>query len=330
MVTGMSRRSGHESDRTSSFERQGTAVARLGRFPVSDPADPVPHVASLIENIREARRWTLALVEDLDETQLSAGDILNPFLWELGHVAWFYEHFVLRTEDLGSSCNAGSLYNSEDVLLGRRGGLALPDRRTTIEYMQKVEDAVCDEVNRCTTHDELAGLCQLALRHEDMHAETLIYARQAHGLPRPDCLEIRNTTDCSTSLGGGDVEIEGGLVRIGSDHPLAFDNEGGPHTIELRPFAISSTAVTNAEYLGFVESGGYRTGGCWDSAGDAWRRKVSAVAPLCWARNGDGQWIVCDFGEWRVMDPDHPVVHISHHEARAYCRWGKPAPSYRV
>ena len=304
MFTGMSRISGHEVVRTESFARVvGCSAASPGSISARllDPAGPVPEITSLIEAIRESRRWTLALVEDLDDIQLLTGGALNPFLWEMGHVAWFYEHFVLGTLASGSSCNAGNLYNSEDVLLGQRGSLVLPGKMTTIEYMQRVEDAVCDEVSRGHVDEDFVRLCHLALRHEDMHAETLIYARQALDLPLPACLGTDSTTACSTSQAKGDVEIKGGTAIIGSDHSQAFDNERQSHPIEVRPFMISRTAVTNAEYLGFLESGGYRTGKYWDPAGEAWRKQTGAFAPLYWAQGGEGSWMVRNFGKWQPL-----------------------------
>ena len=48
--------------------------------------------------VRDARRGTLALVADLTDEQLMGPrlPIVNPLLWEIGHLAWFQEKWVLR------------------------------------------------------------------------------------------------------------------------------------------------------------------------------------------------------------------------------------------
>ena len=60
------------------------------------PPVEMASTASLEANVREARQRTLELFTDLDDTQIIGPklDIVNPMLWEIGHVAWFFEHFI--------------------------------------------------------------------------------------------------------------------------------------------------------------------------------------------------------------------------------------------
>ncbi len=56
----------------------------------------------LLQFVNDARKRTLELVSDLADEQLIVPktEIVNPFRWELGHVAFFYDVFLLR--ELGS------------------------------------------------------------------------------------------------------------------------------------------------------------------------------------------------------------------------------------
>src|SRR5262249_60810415 len=88
--------------------------------------------AQLIAWVSEARQRTLQLVADLDDDQLLGPrlEIVNPLLWEIGHVAWFQEKWVLRRGG-GPPIRAaaGDLYESPAVAPHRRWGVAPPRPR---------------------------------------------------------------------------------------------------------------------------------------------------------------------------------------------------------
>ena len=90
--------------------------------------------AQLIAWLSEARQRTLQLVADLDDDQLLGPrlEIVNPLLWEIGHVAWFQEKWVLRRGGEPSiRADADDLYDSAAVAHDRRWELPLPDRDDT-------------------------------------------------------------------------------------------------------------------------------------------------------------------------------------------------------
>ena len=94
--------------------------------------------------VQEARQRTLALVADLDDVQLSVPlkESVNPFRWELGHTAFFYEAFLLRLIDGTGPLLEGAddLYNSFTVEHDSRWGLPLPSRKGTLDYMARVQE----------------------------------------------------------------------------------------------------------------------------------------------------------------------------------------------
>jgi iron(II)-dependent oxidoreductase len=78
--------------------------------------------------------------------------------------------------------------------------------------------------------------------------------------------------------------------------------------------------VTNAEYLGFVEAGGYRKREYWSDEG--WARK-DRTEPLYWRGS-----TLRRFDRWVPIPPDEPIMHVSWYEAEAYCRFaGRRLPT---
>src|SRR6266511_1046263 len=104
--------------------------------------------ATIVESLREARRRTISLVEDLNDEQMMGPrlEIVNPLLWEIGHVAWFQEYWVLRHLNDRSPIlkNGDALYDSAKVAHETRWDLPLLSREKTHSYMQEVLDRVID------------------------------------------------------------------------------------------------------------------------------------------------------------------------------------------
>ena len=125
------------------------------------------------------------------------------------------------------------------------------------------------------------------------------------------------------------MRVAGGAFALGAaSAPWAYDNELPAHEVELAPFAIDAWPVTNAEFLAFVEAGGYRERRLWSRAGLRWLADEGAEHPLFWSRDADGSWWRRRFGRLEPLPPDEPVVHVSHHEADAYARFaGKRLPT---
>src|SRR5205823_12525221 len=98
-----------------------------------------------------------------------------------------------------------------------------------------------------------------------------------------------------------------------------FDNEKWMHPNLVRPFRMARAAVTQAEFAGFVDEGGYARRELWSEAGWRWRVAERVERPLWWRRTAGG-WQRRDFDEWRPLEPHRPVLHVNFYEAEAYCR----------
>jgi iron(II)-dependent oxidoreductase len=309
----------------------------------------------IIHAMRTFRARTLALIADLDERQMIGPQLptVNPPLWEIGHVAWFQEFWVLRhlwkrpalLED------GDRLYNSTDVAHNSRWELILPARRDTLRYMEAVLDSCIERIDqpREFSPAELY-FYSLALFHEGMHSEALAYTRQTLGyaapaLERSGCASPAASASCS-----GDAEIPGGVFLIGAtaDFPFVFDNEKWAHEVTIEPFRIARAPVTNGEYLAFVEDGGYRRQRFWSHAGWRWLHSGGAPQleqslatffkqstargttvskseetlehPAYWQRDG-GAWQQRLYNRLVPLRENLPALHLSWYEAEAYCNW---------
>lgn len=126
------------------------------------------------------------------------------------------------------------------------------------------------------------------------------------------------------------ADVPGGRVRVGTARPaLPLDGEGPVRLVRLRSFLMSPHTTSNADFGRFVAATGYRT--------DAERLGWSCVFRNFLSDPGTGPaleqapwWLRVDGAEWRHPEgpgsgidgrEDHPVVHVSWHDASAYAAW---------
>jgi iron(II)-dependent oxidoreductase len=284
--------------------------------------------------ILDARARTLELLGDLDDTQWIGPRlaIVNPPLWEIGHVAWFQERWALR-EACGAAPLRGdgdALYDSSAVPHARRWELPLPSRSQTLGYAAAVCERVLERLARGEPDPRLRYFVELAVFHEDMHGEAFWYTRQTHGYPAPPCGAAASAQPIASTSASGDVELLGGPFELGArgDAGFVFDNEKWAHRVELAPFAIARTPVTQREFAAFVLDGGYARRELWSDAGWRWRETARVSLPLYWRSTGPGRFERRVFDRWLALEPDLAMLHVSWHEAEAYCAWaGRRLPT---
>ena len=285
--------------------------------------------AHLIENMQDARNRTLELVGDLDDEQLMGPKLptVNPMRWEIGHVAYFYEYFILRQLYGNESVlgrKADELYDSIAVHHETRWDLPLLSRDETLSYMQAVFDRTAERLDGGMATEQDSFVYQFGIFHEDMHTEAFLWARQALAYATP-VLAIANGASAGTAVGphAGWAEVPGGEFQLGAskDAPFLFDNEKWAHPVTIAPFEIAKAPVTNREYQAFVDDGGYGREEIWDADGWKWRQEYSAEHPVYWQPEGSGKWLQRRFDKTLPLSPDEPVIHVNWFEADAYCRW---------
>jgi gamma-glutamyl hercynylcysteine S-oxide synthase len=284
--------------------------------------------ALLAAELRASRTHLTRITADLDGDQLFGPKlaIVNPPLWELGHVAWFQEFWCLRNSARAMPlepliAGADALYDSAKVAHDTRWDLPLPDLKSTRSYQAEVLQRVIRRLEGEPQNPDLQYFVKLAIFHEDMHTEAFHYTRQTLGYTDPlGAPDKPVTTDAPNK--NEDVRLPGGLFWLGAPPggDFVFDNEKWAHEVEISPFSIARTAVSNAEFAAFVGDGGYARREWWSEDGWQWRLSQDLQAPKYWIRQ-DGAWAQRRFDRVVALRPDEPVIHVSWHEAQAYCRY---------
>ncbi|MDK9704934.1 MAG: SUMF1/EgtB/PvdO family nonheme iron enzyme [Sulfuritalea sp.] len=299
--------------------------------------------ALLAHAMQDARDYTISLLDEFGAWTDGAGvegggsphplhppclAIVNPPLWELGHVAWFTEYWCQRYRSATAaprpSClpDADRWYDSRHVPHDSRWQLDLPDWNATRHYLQDTLASALDALQALPETDRALYFHRLALFHEDMHGEAFHYTRQTLAWPAADGL--------SEFAPAADIELAGGEFLMGSPPEgkgFVFDNEKWAHPQRIASFAVSATPVRNSDYLKFVEAGGYRQPQWWSESGRAWLAASGQTMPRYWRRK-DGIWQQRRFAEWVELASTQAVIHLTAHEAEAWCRWaGRRLPS---
>lgn len=285
----------------------------------------------IAKQIDDAHARSMALIDGLSPEQLMGPRLatVNPLRWEIGHAAYFYEYWVLRQHLQRSPIreDADQLYDSISIAHDERWDLPLPTMAQTLEYIQ----AVKEHVKACLANGEDAQrdyLAQYAVFHHDMHNEAYTYTRQTLDYPAPDIGKPGSNILDAGPL-EGDAKIPGGEFMLGAKPTdgFVFDNEKWAHPVELEPFEIARAAVSNGDYLRFVEADGYNKREYWDEKGWEWRNKARLEHPVYWRLDADG-WKVKRFDQWLPMPVNAALIHVCWHEAQAYCRWaGRRLPT---
>ena len=265
---------------------------------------------------------------------------LNPPLWELGHIAWFEERWLARNPhrlrgahaapDAARAApllrDADTLYDSSLVGHERRWQLGLPDARHTIDLLQRTRAATLRLLADAPADDDALYFFRLALLHEDMHTEAWTSMAQQLGLDISDALA---TVGPAPARAHGDWSLPATRMTLGAcDGGFAFDNERGAHEVDLPPFRIARAPVSWGDVLAFIDAGGYTDERLWSADGWAWRCTEGVEHPNHLIRDDDGVWSRLSFGRTVALDPAAPAMHLTHHEAGAWCRWaGRRLPS---
>ena len=268
--------------------------------------------------LEAARGHTLLLIEPLTDEQLNRvyDPILSPLIWDLGHIGNFEELWLVRRiggrEPLRG--DLGELYDAIEQPRKIRGQLPILRADEVRPYMDQVRERTLEVLGEIELDPEDGLLAEgfvyeMLLAHEYQHNETMLQLLQMVEAYEP--VEIDRAPAAEPVEDGPEmVLVEGGSHKIGAaDVGFAYDNERPRHGIELAPFLIDRTPVSNAVYMAYLDETG-------------------ADPPLYWERDGDGGWVRSAMGRTMEVDPRLPVIHVSWNEADAYARWaGKRLPT---
>lgn len=303
--------------------------------------------AALARALQQGRELLLTMFRGFETQPQSRGlaiaydPVLNLPLWELGHIGWFEEWWISRNAGRaeGMACRpaprapsllpgADHFYDSANVPHTTRWQLPLPDATATRAYLAQVRERTLEALQRADPDDDALYFFRLVLLHEDMHREAWFMMAQHLGLdlgvalPNP----VRHAPGAS-----GPWAIAAGQRRVGAPPAgFAFDNELQSQELTVAAYCIDRQAVTWRQFLPFVEQGGYKHDKLWSAEAWQWRQQHSSGTPLHIRRSerAESGWEQWRFGTWQPLALDTPAVHLSAHEALAWCRFsGRRLPT---
>jgi ergothioneine biosynthesis protein EgtB len=308
------------------FEKRGMMATKANR----------PHVDLLRERYQAVRALSLAIaapLSDADATLQPMPDA-SPAKWHLGHTSWFFETFVLRDHkadyrpfEPAWAYLFNSYYEGEGPRhpRARRGMLSRPALDAIKAYRSHVDAAVADAL-ALLPHPALERV-ELGLQHEQQHQELMLtdlLAAFAENPLRPAVWERRPPAPAPAPGPIAGIARPGGVAEIGASGAngaaFAFDCERPRHQILLRPHELADRPVTNAEWVRFIDDGGYSNPAYWLSDGWDWVRANAIDSPLYWSREGD-KWQRFGLDGLQPVDPAEPVCHVAYYEADAFARW---------
>ncbi|TJZ77383.1 ergothioneine biosynthesis protein EgtB [Chitiniphilus eburneus] len=287
--------------------------------------------AQLHAALRATRNHTARLVAGLsaEDCMVQSMPDASPVKWHLAHTTWFFETFILervQPDFVPFDPAYRVLFNSYYVGVGQRhprparGVLSRPGLEEIHAYRTHVERAL-DALLQYPLAVELLDLIELGVHHEQQHQELIVTDLKHHFWSNPlhpahgPLSEALPVAESATRW----LPFSGGLVETGRRGAgFAFDNESPRHGVWLQPFQLAARPVSNAEYLAFVEDGGYRRPELWLSEGWDTQQREGWRAPLYWHDDLRGHYTL---GGDRALAPGEPVCHVSYYEADAYARW---------
>ena len=333
-------------------------MARTAVSHASREAGGRPVSAAAPQSFDERRSyWRAAFARVRAETErrvapLSAEDQIvqsmadaSPAKWHRAHVTWFFEQFLLAPNDPHYAIfdeRFPFLFNSYYVAAGprharpQRGLITRPNGDDVAAYRAHV-DAAVERLIETVAADKAAqvfSIVEIGLHHEQQHQELLLtdilhaFAQN----PTDPVYDAGWQSPRATKGPRGFVDVPSGIHAVGhAGEGFCFDNETPQHDALIPNVRIARHLVSNAEWLEFMQAGGYETPSLWLSDGWAAVQAEGWQAPgYWWQQDGakDGNWHSMTLAGLKPVDPNAPVTHVSYYEAEAFARFaGRHLPS---
>ena len=263
---------------------------------------------------------------------------LSPAAWLLGEPAWFQERWIARhlQRHLGDRCDPtatplGSLWPQADALwqavpAPQRWATELPAADELRGYLLQTLETTLELLEHAPTDDAGLYFFRAALLHEDRQAERLIELAQAAGMALPRPMAEAFTPQAVAAR--EPLWLPACTWLLGSPpEGFAFAHERAQHALDVPEFEIDAQPVSWAQFVEFVDDGGYDRQEWWSSEGWAWLQALAGAegrrGPRHVEQNGvaSGAVMQLRFGQPTRLPAQAPVVHVSAWEAEAWCRW---------
>ncbi len=292
------------------------------------------------ERFRSIRNQSVKLCEGLlpEDLVIQSMSDASPLRWHLAHTTWFFETFLLK--EIGSNYEPwnshfevlfNSYYNGvgEQFPRANRGLLTRPSVQEIFEYRREIDERILRLMETGEFHTDALRILEIGLQHEQQHQELMLTDLKHLFSCNPLFPVYREQKSIHPHCNAQDhkwISHNEGLYEIGAregevcEGGFCYDNELPRHRHFVESFSLSNRLVTNAEYLAFMEDGGYQRPEFWLSMGWQAVQVQKWSSPLYWYQ-GSVAWSQFTLSGLRPIDWQEPVTHVSYFEADAYARW---------
>lgn len=286
----------------------------------------------MIDQYLETRQRTEEICTPLKPEDYNAQVVLHasPAGWQLGHVTWFFEEFILSKHHDNYQWyrnDCAFIFNSYYNNVGDR---TKRDKRDEIDFSieevyhyRKYVDKHIELLLNFDFPQEVLHLLEIGLNHEQQHQELLLTdLKFMLSQKKPnDVYKADGSLVHSTNTEDNWISVEEGVYEIGYEGDgFCYDNELARHKVYLHDFEISKALVTNGEFIEFMNAGGYEDFNLWLDEGWAWVQKEKIGSPLYW-KQIDGIWHYFTLGGLKKVNPNDMLCHVSFYEAAAFAEW---------
>jgi ergothioneine biosynthesis protein EgtB len=263
-------------------------------------------------------------------------------LWLAGHIGWLAEYWIGRNPQraLGAACPADgvrlasieplsdSWFNPALAPAGTRWQLPLPDVEAIRAYLLETLESTLELLEKAGDTDAGLYFYRMALFHEDLRCEQLVALAQVLGVPLKLALPVGVAARDAVLVPAGRWML--GAAPAG----FAFGIERSAHEVDVPEFEIDAQPVSWAQYVEFVEDGGYDQPELWQPAGWEWLQREAGGEGRRGPRYVEqigaagGAVLQNHFGQAARMAGNQSVMHVSWWEADAWARWaGRRLPT---
>ncbi len=303
--------------------------------------------ATLSLALMDARNHTLQLLGAFEEALGEAMAVpiapdTVPPLWLAGHVAWLSEYWIARNpmRDRGRRCpgdavrlasvepGADAWFDPRLVPHAHRWSAALPGPAGVKAYLLATLETTLELLDKAADEDDALHFYRMALFHEDLRGEQLVALAQTAGVP------LRLPLPAGTAA-REPVLLPATRWRLGwTGGGFALDVERGAEDVQVPETEIDAQPVSWAQFVEFIDDGGYDRQELWHPEGWAWLQGEAAREGRRGPRHveqigvASGAVLQTLFGKPTRMGGGQPAMHACWWEADAYARWaGRRLPS---